>query len=154
MEGCVKSLGEDQVNSVSCLPSISQVSYFVVEDDQVCQAWFAPDESMLAFPTHMLQLTCGTPQEYLLCNFPSDWREANGYIITRVLLRSPLICEGDISLLPVWKDVSWCPWLLIDGESSLAITSASPLHNLTWMASRHIDFYRSNVQSLYDCASC
>lgn len=69
---CIQSLGQIQVDNVHCLPHINQAGYLVVEDDQVCQARFTLGESVLAFPNHVLHLSCSSPQEDLFHNFNSD----------------------------------------------------------------------------------
>lgn len=69
---CIKSLGEIQVGNVSCSPCINQVSYFVIEGDQLSQEQFASGESTMTFPNLVLQLTHNSPQEESLRNFSRD----------------------------------------------------------------------------------
>jgi len=68
----IESLGEIQVGNVHCSPHISQGGYFVAEGNQVCQAQFALGESMLAFPKHVLHLTCDSPRDDSFHNFRGD----------------------------------------------------------------------------------
>lgn len=71
MEDFVKSLEEIQGDSVHYLLHINKVGYFVLESDPVCHAQLALGESMLAFPNHVLHLTCDGLQEDLFHIFPS-----------------------------------------------------------------------------------
>lgn len=48
---------------------------------QVCQAWLALGESVLAFPNHVLHLTCDSPQKDLFHHFPETEKRLKGLLM-------------------------------------------------------------------------
>lgn len=57
----VESLGEIQVDNIHHSLHISQAGYFVIEDDQVCQALFAFGELHVSNVSRHLQFNMCTP---------------------------------------------------------------------------------------------
>lgn len=53
-----------------CLIPHQQADYFVIESNQMCQAHSDLGESLLAFPTHVLHLTCDSPRRIHSITFP------------------------------------------------------------------------------------
>jgi len=51
---CIKCSAQVQVDDIICLFLIHQYSNAILEGQQVCQAWFAHSEAMLAVTNHLL----------------------------------------------------------------------------------------------------
>lgn len=67
-------------------PTSAEQVIVLSEGDQACQAWLAFGESLLAFPNHVLHLTCDSPQESLFPNFPREWSKTDRPVISWMLL--------------------------------------------------------------------
>lgn len=130
----IKSLGEIQVGKAHCSPHINQVSYFLLEGNQICKVRFVFGESVLDFPTHMLHFTRDNPQEDFLHNFPRNWSKIDGPIISWFLLQPILAGGGDISIPGFW-DTAQSPQLLKCCEDRSRNDPAIPLNTFRWITS-------------------
>lgn len=105
----------------------------IVEGDQVCQAQFAPHESMLAFPNMCFIWLVIAPWEF--ASLPS-WRLKHDWWVCSFLDPFLSLCWGDRVIFAFFQSSGTYPSLHKYSkimESGLTTTSASFLNTLAWI---------------------